>query len=225
MSLDDASVSPQLYYTNDHGPDNVTLTPLRADDPEPYMGQMADEILYAYGELLRMLEENTPGSIRLQCGLAAAAAGLSVSEFFALSKKDQDYHRTKFVKVPLHHQLAPSLILYLGPKQNSKTPSASGRLSFNEKADLEFWPWHSSWEEDSKSFTAWRWSTRTLFPQHLFIFLSGAFLAWPNRWKSERHQTHFKRLLQIFLKITIYHELAHQLQNLVCIKSAFTVHL
>ena len=74
------------------------------------------------------------------------------------------------------------------------------------------------WDKEDISPTAWGWVTRSLSPQAHFIFLSGAFIAWPTRWKKESpiKSATYQSTLLLYSKITLYHELAHHLRTLVC---------
>lgn len=169
-----------------------------------------------------MLEcgRNRPGDLRLQDGLAAAVAGLSVQEFLDLPEDTKESHRERFVRLPIHRQLAPNLIVYIGaPAPNQQKPATSGQIHFREELVpvSDFFSWHQTWDLQDVSPTALGWMTRSLDPQAHFIFLSGIFAAWPSRWRKEplSDQGYYESILILHLKITLYHELAHYLRNLV----------
>lgn len=107
------TVGPHLFFTNDPGPNAITLTRLELMEDQ-HLQQAGKSILDAYNELLTMLKGDCEGDQRLQNGLAAAVAGLSQHEFSNLSEDIQGSHRDKFVRGPIHQQLAPHLIVYLG---------------------------------------------------------------------------------------------------------------
>jgi hypothetical protein len=178
-------------------------------------------VVFAYDELLKMLKGGYPGDIRLQNGLAAAAAGLSAGEFFDLPEETKESHRRRFVRGPLHRQLAPNLIIYLGsPPISQDKPATSGRIQYQNKVvqQSEFYTWDAIWDLQDASPTALGWITRSLDPQAHFIFLSVVFVAGPLRWFQESllDSMSYRSTLLRHLKITLYHELAHYLRNLVC---------
>ena len=192
-------------------------------DPHMYLRPAGAAVLKAYDDLLMMLEGNCVGDIRLQNGLAAAVAGLSAKEFSELPDVTKESHRVRFVRDPIHRQLAPDLILYIGvpPPQHVDKPASSGRITFEETLqDSEFKLWHDLWEEAKVSPTAWGWVVRSLKPQAQIIFLSGLFVTWPTHWSQQSEDSPHKlktlvHNLTIYLKVTLYHEFAHHLRNLV----------
>lgn len=162
-----------------------------------------------------MLEGDRVGDLRLQNGLAAAVAGLSAREFFDLPEKTKESHRRRFVHMPIHQQLSPHLIIYLGsPATNQDKPAKSGQIQSHK----EFYPWDAMWDSQDISPTTWDWMTSSLDPQAHFIFLSATFVTWPTHWfrESPVNFASYKSTLLLHLKITLYHEFAHYLQNLVC---------
>ena len=74
------------------------------------------------------------------------------------------------------------------------------------------------WDQQDTSPTSLGWVTRSLAPQAHFIFLSGAFIAWPTRWNRIPlvKSSAYRSTLLLYSKITLYHELAHHLRSLVC---------
>jgi len=107
------TVGPHLFFTQDPGPNAVTLTRLELTNDD-HLRQAGASILHAYSELLGMLKGDSGGDLRLQNGLAAAVTGLSCQEFSNLSENTQESHRNRFVRGPIHQELAPHLIVYLG---------------------------------------------------------------------------------------------------------------
>jgi len=103
---------------------------------------------------------------------------------------------------------------YPGSTSLNDKPAVSGNIRFHDKfvPEDDFYPWDAVWDHDM-SLTAWGWVTCSLAPQAHFIFLSGAFIAWPTCWnrkppvKSAAHQS----ILLLYLKITLYYELAYHL--------------
>ena len=219
-------ITPKLFFTRDNGPEAIKLIPLELMDPEYARIQGAGEaILRAYDDMLQMLEGDCVGDIRLQNGLAAAVAGLSAREFSALSKDEKASHRLRFVRTPIHRQLAPHLIIYIGvPPQYQNKPATSARIQFEEVVEgSEFDPWDDLWEKRKLPLTS-AWG-RSLYPQAQFVFLAGAFVTWPMHWSQQSDQSEdstrdlalsVNKLLTL-LKITLYHELAHYFRNLVCL--------
>jgi hypothetical protein len=223
------TVTPRLFFTSDNGPEAIKLTPLELMDPEYIHIQDAGAaVLRAYDDVLMMLEGDCAGDIRLQNGLAAAVAGLSAKDFSDLFEDEKKSYRLRFVHTPIHRQLAPDLIIYIGvPRARQDKLATSGRIQFNEAVqDSEFYPWDDIvWEKRELPPTAWSWVARSLYPQAQFIFVAGVFVTWPVHWsqQSDQSEDSSRKLalsinkLLIQLRVTLYHELAHYLRNLVCL--------
>jgi len=124
-----------------------------------------------------------------------------------------------FVRSPIHQQLAPDLVIYLGsPPPNVNMPAIVGQIRFSdEPVESDLRPWDPLWGDRDTSPTARGWTARSMTPHSQFIFLSGIFSAWPERWSQEPLllATKYKSTLLLYLKITLYHELAHHLRSLV----------
>jgi hypothetical protein len=213
---------PQLFFTSDNGPNPATLTRLeRVTTEHDYFRDAGISVLFAYDDLLTMLEGDNVGDLRLQNGLAAAVAGLSAREFSELSMEMQESHRRRFVRAPLHQQLVPDLAIYLGASYASQDKLAtSERIQFGEIVqELESYPWNAIRDEERPP-TAWDSATRSMNRQARYLlFLSGIFVAWPTRWLKESpldFATSKSKLL-LHLKVTLYHQLAYHLRNLVCL--------
>jgi hypothetical protein len=207
---------PRIFITNGNGPGPVTLTQLDLMTSEPELKHTGESMLLAYNELLVRLEGTQVGDHRLQNGLAAAVAGLSAKEFSDLPEDIQESHRMNFVRSPIHQQLAPDLIIYLGsPPPNVNMPATVGQILFaDEPVESDLRPRDPLWEDRNKSPTAWGWTATS---HSHFIFLSGIFAAWPEPWSQEPLliAKKYKSTLLLYLKIALYHELAHHLRSLV----------
>ena len=138
-----------------------------------YLRNTGESILLAYNELLVMLGGNQAGDHRLQNGLAAAVAGLSAREFSSLPGDMKESHRRNFVRSPIHQQLAPGLIIYLGsPLPNEDKPATIEQIrSTDELIKSDNYPWDLIWKDGDTSPTALGWTARSLTPQSHFAYL------------------------------------------------------
>ncbi|KAJ7707561.1 hypothetical protein B0H17DRAFT_1192040 [Mycena rosella] len=215
--------SLRLFYTWSDGAD-LELTSWRHYEgtARHHLYERGCDILALYAELLVGLGPSKilPGHLRLQNALAAACDDVSLVEFAEMSDDELAKLRSRY-NMLFCLQTAPPLVIYLGGKRRlliPSSPSTSGTLSYaaladvqnqDEDEDLDARPWNNSWDAAHGPWPcAWGYYVRGRTNHSHYIFLSGAYVAWTDRWKGLARRPMLERL-NIHMEATMYHELIH----------------
>ncbi|KAJ6584789.1 hypothetical protein B0H19DRAFT_1106615 [Mycena capillaripes] len=134
--------------------------------------------------------------------------------------------RSKYNRL-LTPQTAPPIVMFMGKKQPSPTlkssPSTSGSLQYMDTEDMqsdadeEFdeKPWALEWDADFGPWPcSWGWHVRANNEKSFYLFLSGGYVVWLQKFASSLKVNSLIRL-QTHMKVTMFHELTHISETLV----------
>ncbi|KAJ7162043.1 hypothetical protein C8R46DRAFT_1103312 [Mycena filopes] len=198
-----------LYYTWD----GVTLTNyLRyRDTPKHILFTSGEGVLSEYRSLLIELHRDcqTGSALRLQNALAASICGFTPEAFSAMSPEAiHDLREECGANRIFSWESAPPIVVFLGKDiSDSDNDEPDSDEGVNEK------PWHEDWDRPEGPWPCARWGWHVQQnAESSYLFISGAYVAWQDRWpnpdKWDSRIPAFQRLL-IHLQITMFHELQH----------------
>nr|GAT61052.1 predicted protein [Mycena chlorophos] len=196
-----------------------------------YKGSQRD-ILYQRGQRLQEEYQATLDTLcnltsrsdfRLQKAMVAAAYDLDLAALHELSEAEFTNNQVKLGR--LLRDQAPPLVVYLGGSRATTSPSLSTTLRYTSIQDIreedsgqsesfQERPWNRLWDEFPDSLPcSWGWHARSHDSESAFIFVSGAYVAWPSRWPESRGMELVKLLAHF--RVVMFHELIHFLRTKV----------
>ncbi|KAJ6486952.1 hypothetical protein C8R45DRAFT_273431 [Mycena sanguinolenta] len=224
-----------LYYTWNRGSDNHLNRHMDFQSSRRHSLYTAGEsILQIYHRLIdRLSADRLEPDKRLQNAFAAAVWDVPEADFMAMSDSELAALRARGTTQMLVPEMAPSLVIYLGgPRQQAihSSPSTSGQLTFASAEeiaahdddhppdeDIDGSPWDGEWDKPEGPWPCpWGWHTRAVSAKSSLIYLSGAYVVWPNLWKGTETILEGGRLYQ-HMSVTLFHELVHYARTVVWI--------
>ncbi|KAJ7663791.1 hypothetical protein DFH06DRAFT_1188505 [Mycena polygramma] len=222
-----------LYYTWNRGSDNHLNRHLDFQSSRlRHLYTAGESILQVYHRLIgRLSSDRLEPDKRLQNAFAAAVWDVSESDFMAMNDSELAALRARGTAQMLLPEMAPSLVIYLGgPRQQAihSSPSTSGQLTFASAEeiaaqdkenppdeDIDGSPWDGEWDKPEGPWPCpWGWHTRAVSAKSSLIYLSGAYVVWPNLWKGTETILEGGRLYQ-HMSITLFHELVHYARTII----------
>ncbi|KAJ6458137.1 hypothetical protein C8R47DRAFT_1163595 [Mycena vitilis] len=222
-----------LYYTWNRGSDNHLNSHLDFQrSRRAVLYRSGEDILQVYHRIIgRLSADRLESDKTLQNALAAAVWDVSQSDFTAMNDSELTALRARGTAQLFLPEIAPSVVIYLGgPRQQPihSSPSTSGQLTFASAEeitaqdkknppdeDIDGCPWDGAWDNPEGPWPCpWGWHTRAVSARCSLIYLSGAYVVWPNLWKGTEAITEGGRLYQ-HLSITLFHELVHYARTVI----------
>ncbi|KAJ7497762.1 hypothetical protein FB451DRAFT_243000 [Mycena latifolia] len=229
----------KLFYTWSTGTDMVFSEHSHYfKTREHHLYLSGERILAEHEFLLTQLwhEGARPCDIRLQSALAAAVQDITPQKFRTMSTDELADLRSRCdVNRLFNSYTAPPLVVFLGRPLSTATinpsPSTFGTITYETREnvqakslvdeDINGASWAEEWDATEGPWPSpWGWHVQGVDQRSWYLFLSGAYVAWPHRWSmiEERgSQGEIKKLkasiqarrLETHLKATLFHELTH----------------
>ncbi|KAJ6520902.1 hypothetical protein DFH09DRAFT_1373227 [Mycena vulgaris] len=210
--------NPRLFYTWSDGADlQLTSWEFYKGTPRHCLFQRGEEILSQY---VKLVENNYGGSLRLQNAFAAACEDVSQTALALLTENELAELRSRW-NWRFSARCVPLLVVYLGGGRSSDMGapgSIRGTLTYAaiEEVELDDTPWSKCWDAAEGPWPCtWGYHVRGRTKRSQYIFLSGAYVAWPARWQDLGFLERDTQLnkLNAHLGVTIFRELTRVAQT------------